>query len=99
MTDKPVTLAAIIGAHGVAGEVRLKLFGEGAEALKSYKSFDAAGRVLTLKSVRPGPKRSLVVGGGLPPPVAGRDACGRGTRPDFTGIALRDHTAGERLRS
>ena len=43
MTDKPVTLAAIIGAHGVAGEVRLKLFGEGAEALKSYKSFDGAG--------------------------------------------------------
>ena len=27
--DKPVTLAAIIGAHGVTGEVRLKLFGEG----------------------------------------------------------------------
>ncbi|CAM5503971.1 ribosome maturation factor RimM [Sphingobium scionense] len=59
MTDKPVTLAAIIGAHGVAGEVRLKLFGEGAEALKSYKSFDAAGRVLTLKSVRPGPNGAV----------------------------------------
>ena len=59
MTDKPVTLAAIIGAHGVAGEVRLKLFGEGAEALKSYKSFDAAGRTLTLKSVRPGPNGAV----------------------------------------
>lgn len=55
MTDKPVTLAVIIGAHGVAGEVRLKLFGEGAETLKSYKSFDAAGKTLTLKSVRAGP--------------------------------------------
>ena len=32
-TDKPVTLAAIIGAHGVTGEVRLKLFGEGVAAL------------------------------------------------------------------
>ena len=31
--DKPVTLAAIIGAHGVTGEVRLKLFGEGVSAL------------------------------------------------------------------
>ena len=33
MSDKPVTLAAITGAHGVTGEVRLKLFGEGVAAL------------------------------------------------------------------
>lgn len=59
MTDQPVTLAAIIGAHGVSGEVRLKLFGEGAESLKSYKSFDAVGRMLTLKSVRPGPNGAV----------------------------------------
>jgi 16S rRNA processing protein RimM len=59
LTDKPVTLAAIIGAHGVAGDVRLKLFGEGAESLKSYKSFDAAGRVLTLTSIRPGPNGAV----------------------------------------
>jgi 16S rRNA processing protein RimM len=59
LTGKPVTLGVIIGAHGVAGEVRLKLFGEGAEALKSYKSFDAAGRTLTLKSVRPGPNGAV----------------------------------------
>lgn len=59
MTDKSVTLAAIIGAHGVAGEVRLKLFGEGADSLKSYGSFDAAGRTLTLKSVRPGPNGAV----------------------------------------
>jgi len=59
LTDKPVTLAVIIGAHGVAGEVRLKLFGEGAETLKGYKSFDVGGRVLTLKSVRPGPNGTV----------------------------------------
>ena len=59
MTDKPVTLAAIIGAHGVAGDVRLKLFGEGAESLKSYKSFDAAGAKLTLTSLRPGPNGAV----------------------------------------
>lgn len=59
MTDKPVTLAAIIGAHGVTGDVRLKLFGEGAESLKSYKSFDAAGRTLTMTSVRPGPNGAV----------------------------------------
>lgn len=33
---RPVTLAAITGAHGVAGEVRLKLFGEGLAALKRH---------------------------------------------------------------
>ncbi|MBN8843668.1 MAG: 16S rRNA processing protein RimM [Sphingomonadales bacterium] len=50
---RPVTLAAIAGAHGVRGEVRLKLFGEGAEALRAFSVFDAGGRTLTLKSVRP----------------------------------------------
>ncbi|MGB3317460.1 MAG: ribosome maturation factor RimM [Sphingopyxis granuli] len=51
--DRPVTLAAIAGAHGVRGEVRLKLFGEGADALRAFSVFDAGGRKLTLKSVRP----------------------------------------------
>jgi len=50
---RPVTLAAIAGAHGVRGEVRLKLFGEGAEALRAFSVFDAGGRKLTLQSVRP----------------------------------------------
>jgi len=39
-TDRPVTLAAIAGAHGVTGEVRLKLFGEGVAALQRYRSFN-----------------------------------------------------------
>jgi 16S rRNA processing protein RimM len=43
----------------VAGEVRLKLFGEGPDGLKAYKGFDAAGRTLTLKSVRPGPNGAV----------------------------------------
>ena len=42
--DRPVTLAAIAGAHGVAGEVRLKLFGEGVAALKAYKAFNGRPR-------------------------------------------------------
>jgi len=52
--DKPVTLAAITGAHGVTGEVRLKLFGEGLPTLKAHKAFSAAGSgaTLTLKKVR-----------------------------------------------
>jgi 16S rRNA processing protein RimM len=57
--DRPVTLAAIIGAHGVTGELRLKLFGEGPDSLKRYKSFDAGGRTLTLKTVRDGPNGAV----------------------------------------
>lgn len=41
--DRPVTLAAIAGAHGVTGEVRLKLFGEGAAALRRYRVFGISG--------------------------------------------------------
>ena len=52
--DKPLTLAAVTGAHGVAGEVRLKLFGEGVDALKPHKSFTAegSGASLTLVKIR-----------------------------------------------
>lgn len=45
-----ITLAAIAGAHGVAGEVRLKLFGEGVAALSRHKSFNDGA--LTLVKVR-----------------------------------------------
>lgn len=51
LSDRPVTLAAVIGAHGVTGEVRLKLF---TGDLARYKALDANGRALTLASVRPG---------------------------------------------
>jgi len=49
-SDKPVTLAAIAGAHGVTGEVRLKLFGEGVEALRAYRAFNDSS--LTLKKLK-----------------------------------------------
>ena len=49
-SDRPVTLAAVTGAHGVTGEVRVKLFGEGVAALKRYRAFNDA--TLTLKSVK-----------------------------------------------
>jgi 16S rRNA processing protein RimM len=49
---RPITLAVIIGAHGVMGEVRLKLFAQDEESVKAHKSF-SDGR-LTLKSLRPG---------------------------------------------
>jgi len=34
---RPVTLAAITGAHSLTGEVRLKLFGEGVASLKRHR--------------------------------------------------------------
>ncbi len=51
MADKTVTLAAVSGAHGVTGEVRLKLFAENVDSLKRYKSFNDG--TLTVKSLRP----------------------------------------------
>ncbi len=50
MRDLSVTLAAVTGAHGVTGEVRLKLFGEGAGALKRYRAFNDSK--LTVVSLR-----------------------------------------------
>lgn len=47
--DAPVTLAVITGAHGVTGEVRLKLF---ANDLSGYRSFNNGS--LTVKSLRNG---------------------------------------------
>lgn len=45
--DRPVTLAAVTGAHGVTGEVRLKLFGEGVAALKRFRAFNDSALTLT----------------------------------------------------
>ena len=47
--DKRVTLAVVVGAHGIAGEVRLKVF---AEDFVSHKIFNSGA--LTLKSLRQG---------------------------------------------
>ncbi len=47
--DAPVTLAVVIGAHGVTGEVRLKLF---TDDLRAYARFNDGK--LTLKSLRDG---------------------------------------------
>ncbi len=52
MANRPITLAVIIGAHGVMGEVRLKLFTESVDGLKVHTVFNDGA--LTLKSIRPG---------------------------------------------
>ena len=47
-----VVLAAVAGAHGISGEVRLKVFAEGLESLSAHRVFSAGGRTLTLKGLR-----------------------------------------------
>lgn len=62
MAETDIELAAITGAHGVNGEVRLKLFGEGVEALSAHKSFNAKGTglALTLRKIRPDNKGGAI---------------------------------------
>jgi len=50
-SDKPVSLAVIIGAHGVTGEVRLKLFTDELASLKRHKSYNQGA--LTLQAIKP----------------------------------------------
>jgi 16S rRNA processing protein RimM len=52
--DTPVTLAVVTGAHGVTGEVRLKVF---AEDLKAHKAFNSG--TLTLKALRLTPQGAI----------------------------------------
>ena len=54
MAESQITLAAITGAHGIGGEVRLKLFAESAESLGRHRTVEVGGRTLTLKSVKAG---------------------------------------------
>ncbi|MDQ3140129.1 MAG: ribosome maturation factor RimM [Pseudomonadota bacterium] len=53
MADQ-VTLAAIIGAHGIGGEVRLKLFAQSVDSIARYKAVQVGDRQYTLKSVKAG---------------------------------------------
>ena len=52
--DTQVTLAAVAGAHGIDGEVRLKIFAAGLDSLTRHKRLFAGGRPLSLVSLRAG---------------------------------------------
>ena len=52
--EKRVTLAAVAGAHGVGGEVRLKLFAAQLDSLQRHKRVRVGERELSLVSVRGG---------------------------------------------
>lgn len=51
-TGKRVALAAVAGAHGIKGEVRLKLFSDSAESLAAHAMVSIGGRDYALRQVR-----------------------------------------------
>ncbi|WP_332812090.1 ribosome maturation factor RimM [Sphingomonas sp.] len=50
--DDNVALAAVMGAHGIQGEVRLKLFAESPASLQRHKQVMVGDRTLTLVAVK-----------------------------------------------
>jgi 16S rRNA processing protein RimM len=59
-TGKRVALAAVAGAHGVKGELRLKLFSDSIESLARHSHFYVGGRDMALKDVKGGGKAAIV---------------------------------------
>ena len=58
-TVERIALAAVAGAHGVRGEVKLKLFGDGIDSLSGQPSLTVGGQPLKLKDVRAGNKTAI----------------------------------------
>jgi 16S rRNA processing protein RimM len=58
--ERKVALAAVAGAHGVKGEVRLKLFAEGVDSLSRHKTLCVGGRELKLETIRDGGGKGAV---------------------------------------
>ncbi len=57
--SKRIALAAVAGAHGITGEVRLKLFAQGAASLAAHKRLVVGGKNLALLSLRPDAKGAV----------------------------------------
>lgn len=57
--EKRVALAAVAGAHGVKGELRLKLFADSVESLARYSRVFVGGRETGLRDVRAGGKTAI----------------------------------------
>ncbi|HEX2762994.1 MAG TPA: ribosome maturation factor RimM [Allosphingosinicella sp.] len=69
LADDRVALAAVAGAHGISGEVRLKLFAESVDSLARHKQVWVGERPLTLASLKAGKQPIARFAG-----VADRDA-------------------------
>ena len=58
-TGKRVALAAVAGAHGVKGELRLKLFSDSLESLARHSHLYVGGRQLALRDIKDGGKTAI----------------------------------------
>jgi 16S rRNA processing protein RimM len=58
-SERRIALAAVAGAQGVKGEVRLKLFGDGVESLSRHEKLYVGGAERRLVSVRDGGKAAV----------------------------------------
>ena len=58
-TGKRVALAAVAGAHGVKGELRLKLFADSIESLARHSRLHVGGRELALRDIKEGGKSAI----------------------------------------
>lgn len=59
VTGKRVALAAVAGAHGVKGELRLKLFADSVESLARHSRLYVGGRDLALRDIKHGGKIAI----------------------------------------
>lgn len=59
-SERRIALAAVAGAHGVRGELRLKLFSDTGASLAAHKSVHVAGTERGLTSVRKAGKGAVV---------------------------------------
>jgi 16S rRNA processing protein RimM len=56
---KRVALAAVAGAHGIKGELRLKLFAESVASLKAHKSVYVGGELRQIRDLRDANKTAI----------------------------------------
>lgn len=96
-TDTRIALAAVAGAHGVRGEVKLKLFGDSIDSLVRSPDLTVGGKPLKLKDVRAGNKTAIARFEG----VASREAAEalRGSLVEIDRAALAPLEEGEYYHS
>ena len=58
-TGKRIALAVVAGAHGVKGELRLKLFSDSVESLARHSQLYVGGRELALREIKDGGKTAI----------------------------------------
>ena len=56
---KRIALAAVAGAHGIKGELRLKLFADSVESLARHSRVYIGGRELALRDIKDGGKTAI----------------------------------------